>query len=72
LNIGCFLVSEGQFVKAVIPEELVIGLVTSLRTNGKEVVHLQSKSIEVEGVYIPAKGSTTKMMLIPDEEENNG
>lgn len=68
MDIACYFVSKGEFKKALIPEQLLIELAKSLRTVGKEVVHLQSGTIEVEGVYIPAKGSTTKMMLIPDEE----
>jgi hypothetical protein len=68
VDIACFLVAEGEFKKAIIPEELATELIKSLRTKGTEIVHFQNSSVEVEGIYIPAKGSKTKMMLIPDEE----
>jgi hypothetical protein len=68
MNISCYLVSDGKFEAVLLPEQLLTELAKSLRTKGREIVHLNSRSIEVEGLYIPAKGSQTKMLLIPDED----
>ncbi|QIW88811.1 hypothetical protein P59_214 [Bacillus phage P59] len=68
MNIPCYLVSEGKFETALMPEQLLTDLAKSLRTKGTETVHLQSKSIEVEGLYIPAKGTKMKLLVLPDEE----
>jgi hypothetical protein len=68
MNISCYLVTNGKFEGVLLPDELLTEIAKSLRTKGKEMVHLQSKSIEVEGLYIPAKGSGTHMLLIPDED----
>lgn len=68
MNIECYLVSNGKFETAVLPYELLTGLAKSLRNKGVETVHFSNRSIEVEGVYIPAKGSKLCLMLIPNEE----
>lgn len=68
MNIACYLVSNGEFVKSAIPEELVLKLAKSLRTNGTETIHFADHSIDVEGIYIPGKGSNTSLMLIPNVE----
>ena len=68
INIDCFLISNGQHKQAYISEEMLIELTKTLRTNGKEWVHFKDNSIEVEGVYIPAKGSKTSLMLFLSEE----
>ena len=69
MDIGCFLVTNGEFEKALLPEKLLLSLAKSLRENGREVVHFAGRSIEVEGVYIPAKKKKIQMMLIPDIEK---
>lgn len=69
MNIECFLVSNGVFEKAVMPEFLLVELAKTLRIKGKETVHFADKSIVVEGVYIPAKGSKTRLMAFQDEED---
>ncbi|WP_180953448.1 hypothetical protein [Bacillus sp. T33-2] len=56
MNVGCYLVTEGKFEQAVIPQKMFLELVKNLREKGKETVHFSERSIEVEGVYIPAKG----------------
>lgn len=68
MNIECFLVTEGKFEKAVIPEEFLLRLSKTLRTKGNETVHFAERSIIVEGIYIPAKGSKTRLMSFQDEE----
>lgn len=55
INIACYLVSNNQFEKAVIPEELMIDLIKSIREKGSETVHFPRKSIEVTGIFIPPK-----------------
>lgn len=69
MNIACTLVTNGNFKNVVIPEELLVELVKSLRNNGKEIVHLANESLEVEGLYISAKDSKTSIMVIPDVNE---
>jgi len=69
MNISCFLVSEGKFQPAILPEDILLGLVKSLRTKGNEMVHFADKSIEVEGVYIPSKTSKTRFIAFSDIEE---
>lgn len=66
--ITCYLVTEGKFEKAVMPEQLLIELVKTLRDKGKETVHFSERSIEVEGVYIPAKGSKSLIMHLGNDE----
>lgn len=68
MNIGCFLLVYGKFEKAVLPEELLIELSKSLREKGKEMVHFEDKSVEVEGVYVPAKGSKISLLPLSMEE----
>jgi hypothetical protein len=66
MNIKCFLVTDGNFEKAIMPDFLLVELAKTLRTKGKETVHFADKSIKVEGVYIPAKGSTTRLIAFQD------
>lgn len=68
MNISCYLVTEGRFEKVVIPQELLTELIKSLREKGKEMVHFAEHSIEVEGVYIPAKGSKAKLVCLGEVE----
>lgn len=68
MDIGCYLVSGGQLEKGLLPEKLLVDLAKSLRENGKEVVHYTDKSIEVEGIYIPAKGTKTSIIVLPNIE----
>lgn len=69
MDIGCYLVTEEKLEKALLPEELLLGLAKSLREKGKEEVHYANRSIVVEGIYIPAKGTKTSLMLLPNIEE---
>lgn len=69
MDIGCYLVTENKLEKALLPEELLLGLAKSLRDSGTEVVHYANRTIEVEGIYIPAKGTKTSLMLLPNIEE---
>ena len=69
MNIECFLVTEGKFEAAVFPEKLLVDLAKNLRSKGFETVHFADRSVEVEGVYIPAKGSKTKLMALPNIED---
>ena len=68
-NISVFLVTEGSFQVAVLPKSLLTSLVDSLKIEGKTDVHFADKSILVEGIYIPAKNSKTKMITFSDPEE---
>ncbi|MZQ74924.1 MAG: hypothetical protein GT589_02055 [Peptoclostridium sp.] len=67
MNIGCYLVSNSKFEKAALPENLLIDLAKSLRQSGKEIVHFANRSIEVEGIYIPAKNTKASIMMILEE-----
>lgn len=68
MNIACYLIKEdGALKEALLPEELLIGLVKSLRTEGPEIVHFdKSESVMVEGIFIPAKGTKHGIMALPD------
>lgn len=66
MNIGCYLISKGDFKEVVIPEELLSELCKNLREKGNEIAHFSFGSIEVDGVYIPAKGSKNTLMVLPD------
>ena len=68
MNIACYLVSKGKFESAQIPEELVVELSKSLRTKGTEIVQFADRNIPVDGLYIPAKGTTNKLMVISEED----
>lgn len=68
--IGCYLVTEGRFEQAALPQNLLVELVKSLREKGKETVHFAERSIEVEGIYIPAKGSKTQLMCLGSDEQS--
>jgi len=65
VNISCYLISKGEFKPVDIPEELLSELCKNLREKGNEIAHISSGSIEVEGVYIPAKGSKNTLMVLP-------
>ncbi len=67
MNVGCYLVVDGKFEQAVIPQKLLSELVKNLREKGKETVHFSERSIEVEGIYIPAKGSKLKLMCFKED-----
>jgi len=69
MDIACYLVTKGKLEKGLLPEKLLIELAKVLRTEGEEIVHYKDKSILVEGIYIPAKGTKTSIMLIPNIEE---
>jgi hypothetical protein len=69
MNIECYLLTNGTFETAVFPEKLFSDLAKSLRTKGKEVVHFKDRSIEVEGIFVPAKGMKSKIAMIPLGEE---
>lgn len=66
MGITCYLVSEGKFEKATIPNELLVKLSKSLRTKGKETVHFADRSIEVEGIYIPARGIKNRLLVLQE------
>lgn len=59
MNIGCYLIKEdGSFKEALIPEEFLLAIIKKLKEEGKETIHFNNKiSIEIEGIYIPAKGT---------------
>lgn len=67
MDISCYLATEGRFETAKIPEEMFLELCKNLRNNGKETVHFIERSILVDGIYIPSKGSNNSIMLIPNE-----
>lgn len=71
MNIGCFLVSKDELKKAAISEEMLSELVKILRDKGKEWVHFKDSSIEVEGIYIPAKNCKSTIMLLPEAEDES-
>ncbi|WP_342515500.1 hypothetical protein [Sutcliffiella sp. FSL R7-0096] len=69
MNIPCYLISNGKFEKAVMPQKLLLDLLNILQNKGKETVHFPGRSIEVEGVYVPGKGSKTMLMCLGDADE---
>ncbi|WHH58459.1 hypothetical protein [Petroclostridium sp. X23] len=66
MNIKCYLISNGEFKAVEIEEKLLLDLVKSLRYKGIETVHFSESSIDVEGVYIPAKESKATFMILPN------
>lgn len=68
MNISCYLIKEdGALQEVLLPEELLLGLVKTLRTEGPEIVHLnKGESIMVEGIFIPAKGTKHGIMALPN------
>jgi hypothetical protein len=68
MNVGCYLITDGKFEQAFISEQLLLELVKHLREKGKETVHFSEYSIKVDGVYIPAKGSKTKLLCLGTDE----
>jgi hypothetical protein len=68
MNIGCYLITEGKCEATTIPDNLLVDLCKSLRTNGTETVHFADRSVLVEGLYIPAKGSKNSLVIVPNEE----
>lgn len=69
MDISCYLVSNGEFKSAIIPEKLLVELSKNLRTKGIETVHFADKSIDVEGLYIPAKGVEGIIMIANNSKE---
>lgn len=69
MNISCYLISNGEFVTASLPKDLLVELAVSLRQNGEEQVHFPDRSILVEGIYIPAKGTKNSLIVLPDIED---
>lgn len=71
MNVGCYLVTDGKFEQAVIPQKLLTELVKTLREKGKETIHFSERSIEVEGVYIPAKGSKMQLICLGNDAQSD-
>lgn len=69
MNVECYLLTNGKFEIAVFPEKLLLELTKNLRSKGKETVHFSNRSIEVEGLFVPAKGIKTKLMALPDIDD---
>lgn len=71
MNIACYLIKEdGTLKEALFPEELLLDLAKTLRTEGKEILHLNNgESIMVEGIFIPAKGSKHGIMALPNIDD---
>lgn len=67
MNIACYFLTEGKLELAQIPDTMLSELCQSLRANGVETVHFADRSIQVEGVYIPAKGSKKMLIVLPSE-----
>jgi predicted nucleic acid-binding protein len=66
MDISCYLVAKnGPNIKKVsMSEEQLIELANTLTTKGVEIVHLTKESIEVQGVYVAAKGFNGSLMVI--------
>lgn len=65
MNITCHLLSsEGSFIKATIPSKMLVELCESLKRKSSETVHLSSRSVEVEGIFLPAKDSKKTLMAL--------
>lgn len=61
-----FLITGTEIKKAFIPEELLIELIKSLRTKGKQVIYFGECNAEVEGLYIPAKNTKNTIVVLSD------
>jgi len=68
MNIGCYLLSEGKFKTAFIQEKLLMELCKNLREKGEQIVYFEDKKFLVEGIYVPAKGSRTSLIILSDEK----
>jgi len=68
MDIACYLVSNGKFETAKIPEQMFLDLCKNLRNNGNELVHFMDRTIVVEGIYVPSKGNKNSLLVIPNEE----
>lgn len=64
-----FITEKGELKKSLLPKEFLVEIATSLREDGVGTVHFESGSVNIEGLYIPAKGSKYAIMLIPIDEE---
>jgi hypothetical protein len=69
VDISCYLITNGEFKNVLIPQKLLNELITSLRNKGIETVQFVDRSIEVEGIYVPAKGTKNVLMVMPSIEE---
>lgn len=70
MEIKCFLIANGEFIVACITQEQLIELSQIIREKGAETVQLSTRSVLVEGIYIPAKGTNTMLMAMPKTDEN--
>lgn len=73
MNIGCVLTTDKGLKPCALPQEMLLELVKTLRDKGSEHVHMNNgESYLVDGIYIPAKGNKSAIMVLPNvvEDEN--
>jgi hypothetical protein len=67
MNFKCYLVVNGEFILTNISKEHLIEMSQELREKGIVTAHLINRSVEVEGIYIPAKGINTMIIAVPKD-----
>lgn len=69
MNIACYLMkSDGTFKASLLPEDMTLDLIKSIREKGVETIHFADESILCEGIFIPAKDTKHGIMAIPNLE----
>ena len=61
------LITNSSFRNCLLPNNLVLGLIEELRTEGPTQVHFTTESITVDGLIVLAKGANHSVMLLPHE-----
>lgn len=62
------IIVKGECLHTRINLNMIEPLAKALRKEGKIMVHTTSGSYEAEGLVVMAKGSTSKLLLITDNE----
>lgn len=70
MEIACYIIVDSEARGVMLPIDLIGSLAETLRKDGKERVQLESESVLCEGLYIPAKDSNIKLMIVPEGEVN--
>lgn len=71
MDIGLVLTTDKGLKAVLLPEEMLLKLVKTLKDKGNEWVHLgNGQSYLVDGIYIPGKGNKSAIMILPDIAED--
>ena len=68
-NIGCLVIVDGILKKTAIPKEFIGIIAENLREHGKTEIAYIDRVVEIEGIFIPAKGVNYTVMVLPMDEE---